>query len=60
MVSGGGRTITWNSDNLPSQVDSGKIVETYGYDADGARMVTVSGAVTATSAGCGRSSSAPG
>ena len=28
------------------QVDTGKIVETYGYDADGARMVTVSGAIT--------------
>ena len=38
LLSGGGRTLTWNAENQPSQVVSGGLTEAYTYDADGARV----------------------
>jgi hypothetical protein len=34
MVSGGGRTIAWNTENLPSSVTSSGVTESYTYNAD--------------------------
>jgi RHS repeat-associated protein len=41
MLTGAGRTITWDGDNRPSQVGT----TTFGYDADGVRLKKTVGAV---------------
>jgi RHS repeat-associated protein len=46
MVSGGGRTIAWNTENLPSSVTSGGVTETYTYNAESARVKKVRSGVT--------------
>ncbi len=38
LLTGGGRTLTWNATNQPSQIVSGGITELYEYDADGSRV----------------------
>jgi len=45
-VSGGGRTFTWNADNLPATVTHGGVTESYTYDADGERVAKTVGVVT--------------
>ncbi|WP_029215379.1 RHS repeat-associated core domain-containing protein [Kallotenue papyrolyticum] len=46
LVSGGGRTYTWQADNLPASITSGGATETYTYDADGERLTRTAGGVT--------------
>ncbi|WP_029215377.1 hypothetical protein [Kallotenue papyrolyticum] len=46
LVSGGGRTYTWQADNLPASISSGGATETYTYDADGERLTRTAGGVT--------------
>jgi RHS repeat-associated protein len=46
MVSGGGRTIAWNAENLPSSVTSGGVTESYTYNPDSARVKKVRNSVT--------------
>jgi RHS repeat-associated protein len=41
LVSGGGRTLTWNGANQPVTITSGGASESYTYDVDGARVMTV-------------------
>jgi RHS repeat-associated protein len=44
LVSGGGRTISWNADNQPTRVAQTGLSEDYSYDADGERITrTVNG-----------------
>ncbi|NTW01343.1 MAG: hypothetical protein HGA19_08520 [Oscillochloris sp.] len=47
MLSGGGRTYTWNAQNLPTSVTSGSVTESYSYNADDVRMKVTNGS-TAT------------
>jgi len=46
LLSGGGRTFTWNADNLPATVTNGGVTESYIYDADGERVAKTVGGVT--------------
>ncbi len=39
LLSGAGRSYTWNSENQLETVNSGGVVETYGYDPDGERAI---------------------
>ncbi len=50
MLSGGGRTITWNSANLPTRVVKGSASAEFNYNPDRARykQVSVSGGATTT------------
>jgi YD repeat-containing protein len=41
LLSGGGRSITWNGANQPVTVVMGTATESYSYDVDGQRVVTV-------------------
>ncbi|NJN19194.1 MAG: hypothetical protein HC822_24550, partial [Oscillochloris sp.] len=43
MVSGTGRSLVWNAENLPSSITSGGVTESYGYNADSARVKVVRG-----------------
>jgi RHS repeat-associated protein len=38
LLSGGGRTLTWNEDNLPLRITAAHQTVTYSYDAAGARV----------------------
>ncbi|MFL5803006.1 MAG: RHS repeat domain-containing protein, partial [Roseiflexaceae bacterium] len=46
LTSGGGRTYTWNIDNLPASISQTSGSESYTYDADGERIKKVAGSVT--------------
>jgi YD repeat-containing protein len=46
LISGGGRNIAWNTDNLPYTVTSGGVPEGYLYNADSARVKKVRGSVS--------------
>jgi YD repeat-containing protein len=47
LLTGGGRTYTWNDERLPASVASGGVTESYTYDADGERVTrTRSGTTT--------------
>jgi YD repeat-containing protein len=46
LTAGGGRTYTWNIDNLPASVSQTSGSESYTYDADGERIKKVAGTVT--------------
>ncbi len=46
MTSGGGRTLSWDGDNRLASVTAGGTTMAFTYDADGARIQQVEGAVT--------------
>jgi len=46
LTSGGGRSLTWSSANLPLTVTSGGVTETYRYNADDARVKKGRGTVS--------------
>ncbi|MDQ3928399.1 MAG: RHS repeat protein, partial [Chloroflexota bacterium] len=46
LANGLGRTLTWNADNMPTQIVSGSTTEQYYYDGDGSRVKRVSGTTT--------------
>ena len=46
LTSGGGRTIAWNYDNLPSSVTQGGATTTFAYNANGGRIQKTQGANT--------------
>jgi len=47
MLTGGGRSYTWNYDNKPSSITgTDGVTETYAYDADGARVKRTRAGVT--------------
>ena len=49
LVSGGGRTLTWDYENRPTQIVKGGVTTTFKYDGDGGRVKkTVSPARHAT------------
>ncbi len=37
------RTLIWNTENQPTSITSSSVIETYTYDADGARIVKTRG-----------------
>jgi hypothetical protein len=46
LTGGGGRTYTWNTENLPLSVSQTSTSESYSYDADGERGKVVRGSTT--------------
>jgi RHS repeat-associated protein len=46
LTGGGGRTYTWNAENLPLSVSQTSGSESYSYDADGERVKVVRGSTT--------------
>ncbi len=51
LLTGGGRTYTWNAENQPTQITSGGSTETYLYDGDNTRVKktsTTAGVTTST------------
>ena len=51
-TSGGGRTYVWDADNRPTSITGPDgVTETYGYDADGGRVVRTRAGVTTVSLG---------
>jgi YD repeat-containing protein len=47
MVSGGGRTISWNQEQMPLSVTAGGVTESYSYNGDSQRVtITRSGVTT--------------
>ena len=46
LLSGGGRTLTWDTENRISSVTVDGVTESYSYDADGERVTKTRGGVT--------------
>jgi RHS repeat-associated protein len=43
MLSGPGRSITWNQENMPTSLTNAGVTETYTYNADGQRVTRTAG-----------------
>ncbi|HEU5103109.1 MAG TPA: RHS repeat-associated core domain-containing protein, partial [Roseiflexaceae bacterium] len=46
LLSGGGRSYTWDHENRPTQIISNTVTENYTYDGDGERISRASGGTT--------------